>query len=68
MLSIAAAERSVAQQAQPERRLPEKPAPRELRQDGIVVKVTPLLVEPVMGFLIYRRFPFRPAARMDQRR
>jgi hypothetical protein len=35
MLSIAAAERSAAQQAQADRRLPDKPVPREFRQEGI---------------------------------
>jgi hypothetical protein len=49
-------------QVQPERRLPEAHLPREFRQEGFVVKVTPLLVEPVMGFLIGRGFP-APVAR-----
>lgn len=57
VLAIALAVRSAAVQAQPAGRLPEKPPPRELRYEGIVVKVTPLLVEPVTGFLIGRGFP-----------
>ena len=44
-------------EVQPEWRLPEKPLPRELGHEGIVIKVTPLLVEPVTGFLIGRGFP-----------
>jgi hypothetical protein len=57
VFAAALAGRSVAVRAQPAWRLPEKPPPRELRHEGIVVKVTPLLVEPVMGFLIGRGFP-----------
>jgi hypothetical protein len=53
---------SAAAQVQQERRLPETRLQRELRQEGFVVKVTPLLVDPVMGFLIGRGFP-TPVAR-----
>jgi hypothetical protein len=48
---------SVAAQGQPQWRLPETPLPRELRHEGVVIKLTPLLAEPVMGFLIGRGFP-----------
>ena len=61
MLAAAVPASSVAAPAQPAWRLPERPVPREFRQDGIVIKVTALLVEPVMGFLIGRGFP-APAA------
>jgi hypothetical protein len=50
-------------EAQPEWRLPEKALRRVLHHEGIVVQVTPLLVEPVMGFLIGRGFPFPIAQR-----
>ena len=43
--------------------MPESLLPRELRHEGFVVKVTPLLVEPVMGFLIGRGFPAAIARR-----
>lgn len=43
--------------------MPERLLPRELRHEGFVVKVTPLLVEPVMGFLIGRGFPAAIARR-----
>jgi hypothetical protein len=42
--------------------LPQRPLARELRHEGVVVKVTALLVEPVAGFLIARGFP-NPVAR-----
>ena len=61
MLLAAVTENAVAQ-AQPEWRLPEKAAPRVLHHEGIVIEVTPLLVEPVLGFLIGRGFP-SPIAR-----
>jgi hypothetical protein len=58
---------SIAAQAQQDRRLPEKRLPRELRDEGFVVKVTPLLAEPVMGFLIGRGFPAPIAQRYAAR-
>ena len=57
VLTTALAGRSAAVQAQPAWRVPEKLPPRELGHEGIVVKITPLLSEPVMGFLIGRGFP-----------
>jgi len=36
--------------------LPPKPQPRELRHEGVVIKITSLLIEPVAGFLIGRGF------------
>ena len=63
MFVTAAMGSSVAAQTQPIWRLPEKPLPRELRHEGIAIKVTPLLVEPVMGFLIGRGFPSLVAQR-----
>jgi hypothetical protein len=49
--------------AEPGWRLPETASPSVLGQEGIVIKVTPLLVEPVMGFLIGRGFPASMAQR-----
>lgn len=63
MLVTAAMASSVAAQAQAAWRLPEKRLSRELGHEGIVIKVTPLLVEPVMGFLIGRGFPSSTAQR-----
>ena len=57
LMLVAAAAGSGVAAAQPEWRLPEKPLPRILRHEGVVIEVTPLLVEPVMGFLIGRGFP-----------
>lgn len=63
VLATAAAANSVAAPVRPAWHLPERPVPREFRQDGIVIKVTALLVEPVMGFLIGRGFPASVARR-----
>ena len=57
LLSGLAAMGSGVAQAQPQSRLAEKPLPREVRHEGIVIKVTPLLVDPVTAFLIGRGFP-----------
>jgi hypothetical protein len=62
-LILATAARCVLAQAQPDWRLPDRLPARELRHDGIVLSVTPLLVEPVMGFLIGRGFPSALAQR-----
>lgn len=57
MFATAPAASAAAAQDKPAWRLPDRPLPRELEQDGIVVKVTALLVEPVAGFLIGRGVP-----------
>lgn len=57
-----AAQGSAVTAVEPQWRLPDKPLPREFRHDGVVVQVTPLLVEPVTAFLIGRGFP-APMAR-----
>lgn len=56
-----------AAQDKPAWRLPDRPLPRELKQDGIVVTVTALLAEPVAGFLIGRGFPAPLAGRYAAR-
>jgi hypothetical protein len=55
-LATATAENSAAAENQPDWRLPQRPLARELRHEGVVIKVTALLVEPVTGFLIARGF------------
>jgi hypothetical protein len=62
-LATATAGNSGAAENQQDWRLPQRPQARELRHEGVVVKVTALLVEPVMGFLIARGFASAVARR-----
>lgn len=62
-LILTTAARCALAQAPTDWHLPERLPARELRPDGISVIVNPLLVEPVMGFLIGRGFPLAQAQR-----